>query len=260
MAEAYVVKNHSFKGKLALVTGGSRGIGAGIAKELASRGCSVILNYNAASSESKANDLAKELEALDESVKVHVVQANLGDMDGIKKLSDAVIKHAGDQGLDFLINNAGVSENFTLETTTLETYTKQYDINVRAPLFLTQQLLPHLNKGGRIVNLSSVSARMGFPKQTVYGGTKAALEAMTRTWAREFAQKHEITVNAVAPGPVSSEMWHNSGLTADTSSLPSGDRIGEPDDIARVVGFLCEDGSRWINGNVLSTNGGMMLL
>ncbi|ORY84265.1 dehydrogenase with different specificitie, partial [Protomyces lactucae-debilis] len=250
------LKNHSFKGKLALITGSSRGIGAGIAKELAARGCSIILNYNAASSEEKAATLAKELEQLDEAVKVSIVRADLSDMEDITVLAQKTIEIAGERKLDFLVNNAGISWNAKLPECTLESYTKQYDINVRAPLFLTQQLLPYLNEGGRIINLSSVSARMGFPGQSIYGGTKAAVEAMTRTWAREFAQKHKITVNALAPGPVSSEMWHNSGQTSDTSKLPSGDRIGEPDDIAKIVGFLCEEGSRWINGSLLSSNGG----
>lgn len=261
--EQHLVQTHSLKGKIALVTGASRGIGAGIALELGKKGAAVVLGYTSASSESKAREVLAEIVKAGGSGTV--VRANMANLDEVKTLAEETLKF-GNGKIDILVNNAGVSYNSPVGEIDLEHYTSQYDVNVRGPLFLTQHLLPAIQPGGRIINLSSVSARGGFGQQSVYGATKAALESMTRTWANEFAQKKGITVNAVNPGPVSSDMWDNAGdaihttVKASLQSTPSGARIGVPDDIAKIVGFLAEEGSRWVNGNVLCANGGMMML
>lgn len=263
MSNEYLISTHSLAGKVALVTGASRGIGAAIALELGKKGASVVLNYTSPSSESKAADVLKEIEKY--GGKGTLVRANMGELDQIKYLADETVKYGGGK-VDIIVNNAGVSVNRPLQEIDLEHYGSQYDVNVRGPMFLMQHLLPAIQRNGRVVNLSSVSARGGFATQTVYGATKAALEAMTRTWANEFAQERGITVNCINPGPVESDMWAAAGSDIQKSvgeaaqKTPSGARIGVPDDIAKIVGFLAEEGSRWINGNVICGNGGMMML
>ncbi|CCG82497.1 putative Short chain dehydrogenase/reductase family oxidoreductase [Taphrina deformans PYCC 5710] len=263
MTSEYLAKTHSLAGKIALVTGSARGIGAGIALELGKKGASVVVNYTSPSSESKAEEVVKAIEAA--GGKATLVKANVRDVDDIKYLAEETLKF-GNGKIDILVNNAGVSYNKALGDIDLEHYTSQYDINVRAPLFLTQALISSIQPGGRIINISSVSARGGFASQSVYGATKAALEAMTRTWSNEFAQAKGITVNAINPGPVESDMWAAAGeqlhksVEGSIAMTPSGKRIGVPEDIAKIVGFLAEEGSRWVNGNVLCGNGGIMQL
>lgn len=187
--------------------------------------------------------------------------------------------------IDIIVNNAGISINQFLQDITLEVYEKTYRINVLGPLLLMQAALPYLphDRSGRIVNLSSVSSTLGFAMQTVYGGTKAALEAMTRTWARELADR--ATVNAINPGPVKTEMWD--ATTADfkarlkpfIQSAPLSEIRPEVDDedlvrgaesaggrpayvseIAGIVGMLCTADSVWCTGQVVCANGGMRML
>lgn len=262
MSDEYLIKTHSLKGKIALITGASRGIGAGIALELGKKGADVILSYTSDSSAAKTKEVLAEIEKF--GGKGIIVKANLSSLKEVKYLATETLKYGNDK-IDIIVNNAGVSYNRLIEDIDEEHYQSQYDINVRAPLFLVQHLVPKIQKGGRIINLSSVSARGGFASQSVYGATKAAVEAMTRTWANEFAQKYGITVNAINPGPVESDMWQSAKSLHESiqpmiKASPSGARIGEPDDIAKIVGFLAEEGSRWVNGNIICGNGGIMLL
>lgn len=186
--------------------------------------------------------------------------------------------------IDIVINNAGVSKNLTIEHCTIPDFNWQYAVNVLGPLLLLQAALPYLphDRSGRIVNVSSVSSSEGFVGQSVYGGTKAALEAMTRTWARELAER--ATVNAINPGPVKTAMWfatsaefkkglkpfieHAPGsairpeiddadLVADAES--AGGRPAYTSEIAGVVGMLCTPDSLWCTGQVVCANGGMRM-
>jgi NAD(P)-dependent dehydrogenase (short-subunit alcohol dehydrogenase family) len=186
--------------------------------------------------------------------------------------------------IDIIINNAGVSKNNKIEDCTIEDYEWQYRINVLGPLLLIQAALPYLphDRSGRIVNMSSVSSSEGFIGQSVYGGTKAALEAMTRTWARELAER--ATVNAINPGPVKTDMWagtteefklrlkpfiqHTPGsairpgvddkdLVADAEN--AGGRPAYTDEIGGIVGMLCTADSLWCTGQVVCANGGMRM-
>lgn len=186
--------------------------------------------------------------------------------------------------IDIIVNNAGVSNNLKIEDITVEDYEWQYRINVLGPLLFMQAALPYLphDRSGRIVNLSSVSSSEGFVGQSVYGGTKAALEAMTRTWARELAER--ATVNAINPGPVKTDMWNattpefkralrpwiqTTPLSAvrrevDDEDLVNGvqDAGGRPaytKEIAGVVGMLCGEDSVWCTGQVVCANGGMRM-
>jgi NAD(P)-dependent dehydrogenase (short-subunit alcohol dehydrogenase family) len=184
--------------------------------------------------------------------------------------------------LDIIINNAGVAGNKLIQDIDVDDFARQYNINVRGPLLLVQAALPYLpnDRSGRIVNLSSVSSSLGYPSQSVYGGTKAALEAMTRTWSRELAER--ATVNAINPGPVATDMYINTDeafvklnkpfiestpLSAVRKDIDpeeiwaplekTGGRAAYSEEIAGVVGMLCSPESGWTTGSVICANGGM---
>lgn len=207
-------------GKLAIVTGASRGtclmvlrqrlpnrsnpagIGEAVAHNLADKGADLVLNHSSASSAQDCNRVADELRARHPARSVVVVQADMGSVNGPR----AVVAAAPGRQIDVVVNNAGVSGNHHIHEVTVDEFDRQYRVNVRGPLLLLQAALPFLpaDRSGRIVNVSSVSATLGLHAQSVYGGTKAALDAMTRTWARELAER--ATVNSVNPGPVDTRM------------------------------------------------------
>lgn len=242
------------------MTGGSRGIGAAIALALAADGAEVLINFTSESSKSKAEDIVTKIQKL--GSKGHVCRADVGATDIGETLVKACKEIWGnDFVLHMLVQNAGVSINETLEESQLETYTKTFDINVRGPMLITKALLPHIKKGGggRIVLLSSVSAMMGFPKQTVYGASKAAIEHFARCWTNEFGKEHDINITCVNPGPITSDMWDSTTEEFKESVKKSGAPIGEPEDIADVVAFLCSDKARWVNGSTINTNKGLYM-
>jgi NAD(P)-dependent dehydrogenase (short-subunit alcohol dehydrogenase family) len=253
---------------------------------LAGKGCNLILNYTSDSSAQAAEDLATELQN-DHGIKAVCVQANMGSEAGPKHLVESAKNHmqhpkTGKFQLDIIINNAGVSGNNLVADVDAEDFARQYNVNVRGPLFLLQAALPYLpnDRSGRIVNLSSVSSSLGFEAQSIYGGTKAALEAMTRTWSRELAER--ATVNAINPGPVATEMyWSNDedfiakikpfiqntplstprkGIDEEKiyeASQNAGGRPAYSEEIAGVVGMLCSPEAGWTTGSVICANGGM---
>ena len=186
------------------------GIGAAIAEKLASKGASIVLNYTSDTSKDRTYKLATDLQHK-YNVSTMVAQADLGSTHGPANIIEIAKQKCSDLGfpkfqIDIIINNAGISENKLLQDVDLEHYDKQYNVNVRGPMLLVQAALKYLphDRSGRIVNVSSVSCAQGPLSQTVYAGTKGALEAMTRVWARELAER--ATVNAVNPGPVSTDM------------------------------------------------------
>ncbi|KAI1502879.1 short-chain dehydrogenase [Biscogniauxia marginata] len=274
----------SLEGKLAIVTGASRGIGEAIATKLASYGADVVLAYTSASSKAQTEALSKTLESA-HNIRTLVVQADLGTPEGPADLIDAAKSHFSPFQLDILINNAGVALNSLLPAVTVPQFETSYRVNVLGPLLLTQAAAPYLprDRSGRVVNLSSVSSSAGFAEQSVYGGTKAALEAMTRTWARELAER--ATVNAVNPGPVLSEMYarntpefrreirgwlEHTPLSrpregVDTAEVvedarASGGRPAYVGEIADIVAMLCGKDAAWCTGQVVCANGGMLML
>lgn len=150
-----------------------------------------------------------------------------------------------------------------MDEVTEELYTSHFNTNVKGPIFLTKAVVPHIAKGGRIVFVSSAAARLGVAGQTVYAATKAANEALARVWAKELGQSHSITVNCVNPGPVATDQWDESDeqfrndMKPLIESTPAAARIGEVDDIAPLVAFLCTEDAKWTTGSVLSANGGL---
>jgi 3-oxoacyl-[acyl-carrier protein] reductase len=239
--------------KVAIVTGGSRGIGAAICKRLAKDGATVVANYSR--SAESANRVVAEIQA--SGGKAVAIQADISDLAAIEKLFTKTLELHGK--LDILVNNAGLSDMRAIEKIDEALYQSLFDVNVRAPLFAIQTAVRSMGVGGRIVNITSSITRDPNPEASVYAGTKAALETMTRSFATEFGPR-QITVNAVAPGVVSTDMldsmispeWQQS-LIADT---PLG-RLGQPEDIADVVAFLVSDDARWITGEIIAANGGL---
>lgn len=263
------------------------GIGAAIARNLASKGCHLVLNYTSDSSTKRTEDLAAELKQ-EYGVQAVPVQADMGSEKGpayLVSVAKSRFQHPKSQKfqIDVLVNNAGVAGNDVIETVRVEEFARQYNVNVRGPLLLVQAALPYLphDRSGRIVNVSSVSSSLGYVSQSVYGGTKAALESMTRTWARELAER--ATVNAINPGPVATEMYlltdeefmarnkpfiENTPLAAprkgiDTEEMyepatKAGGRPAYSEEIGGVVGMLCTPDAAWTTGSVICANGGMI--
>lgn len=280
------------------------GIGAAIAHNLAAKGCSLLLVYASDSSKEPIEKLCKTLSE-QHSVRCMAVQADLSQLSRsiahIVSSAQNNFSHpkTGRFQVDILINNAGVAGNKKLNDKEgpidEAQFHKMYDVNVLAPLLLTQTCEPYFptDRSGRIVNISSVSSFIGYPGQSIYAGTKAALEAMTRTWSRELAER--CTVNCVNPGPVWGDMYENAGQDFWRSNQPfvdvapltayhgesevkikagngqeerfdkivkegmGGRRPGFPSEIAGVVGMLCSEESGWTTGSVVSANGGMVM-
>ncbi|KAL2075633.1 hypothetical protein VTL71DRAFT_576 [Oculimacula yallundae] len=239
----------------------AQGIGAGIARDLAQRGANVVVNYASARGEVAAAELAKEIES--RGSKVAVVQANVAIFADLKKIIDAALAVSEHGKIDIFVHNAATGDDCFLEDMTEEFYQAQMDM---ASIFLTQLALPYFGRGGRIVLISSVSARMGMPQQTVYAGSKAALEGICKVWATELGRKYEITVNCVSPGPIATDMWQECEpeVIADfqpmINATPAAARVGEVSDIVPIVAFLGSEESRWVTGSVVSASGGMSFI
>ncbi|KAH8555082.1 hypothetical protein BGW37DRAFT_553337 [Umbelopsis sp. PMI_123] len=245
------------QGKVAIVTGGARGIGEAIVNVLAEQGAAIVINYS--SSADRANALVKKI--VDAGGQAIAVQANIGELDGAKKIVDATVKAFGK--IDIIVNNAGVSVFQAVVDIDMKEYEQHFNVNVRGPLLLVKESSPHLQEYGRIINISSVGARLGFPGSCVYSATKAALEAMSRNWSVEFSGKN-ITSNSINPGPIATEMTlaHPpevlEGLKQAVDQRGAIKRFGTPEEIASVAAFLAGPGSQFITGDVLNAHGGLI--
>ena len=186
-------------------------------------------------------------------------------------LIQTTLKAFRTEQIHILVNNAGVGDNKPLEDVTLDGYNKLMDVNVRSVIFMTQAVLPFLppksqGGGGRIINLSSISARGGYPTQSVYAASKAAVEGLTRVWATELGHNYGVTVNAVNPGPVDTDMYQAAGplhlarMEEQNKKVPAGQRCGTVEDIGDIITFLAEPRSRWVTGDVICANGGMVYI
>ncbi|MBC8732662.1 glucose 1-dehydrogenase [Paraburkholderia sp. UCT2] len=241
-------------GKVAVVTGASKGIGAAIAKALATQGASVVVNY--ASSRAGADKVVADITAAGgKAVAVGGDVSKAADANGI---IDTAIETYG--RLDVLVNNSGVYEFAALEEITEAHFHKHFDVNVLGLLLVSQAAARHLGEGGSIVNVSSVVTRITPATTAVYTATKGAVDAITGVLAKELGPR-KIRVNSVNPGMVETEGTHSAGVigsdfeTWAISTTPLG-RIGQPDDIADVVAFLASDDARWLTGESLIASGG----
>lgn len=244
-------------GKVALVTGASKGIGAAIALELAREGASVVVHY--ASTRSGADRVVGEITG--NGGKAVALQANVASEADVRKLFKEAKAAVGT--VDILVNNAGVYEFSPIEGITAEHYHKQFDLNVYGLLIASQEAVNQFGpKGGSIINISSVVAQAALPNSAVYSATKAAVDSITRTLAAELGRRN-IRVNAVNPGMVETEGTSAMGITQAENDFrkeyeataPLG-RIGKPSDIAPTVAFLASDSASWITGQTLLVSGG----
>jgi 3-oxoacyl-[acyl-carrier protein] reductase len=242
-------------GKVAVVTGASKGIGASIAKHLAAEGASVVVNY--ASSKTGADKVVSEITSA--GGKAIAVQADVAKKADIDRLFAETKKAFGK--LDVLVNNAGIYEFSPLEQITEEHFHKQFNLNVLGLILTTQEALKHFSpESGSIINLSSVVSTWTPPNGSVYSATKAAVDAVTGSLAKELGTR-KIRVNAVRPGMIETEGTHSAGITESDmrkqyeAQAPLG-RIGQPQDIATAVTFLASPDSSWITGETLLVSGG----
>ena len=242
-------------GKVAVVTGASKGIGAAIAKHLAAEGASVVVNY--ASSKTGADMVVAEITGA--GGKAVAVQGDVSKKADITRLFAETKKAFG--ALDVLVNNAGVYEFGPLENVTEEHFHKQFNLNVLGLLLTTQEAVKHFTPaGGSVVNISSVVGRYPLPGASVYSATKAAADAFTKSLAKELGPK-KIRVNSLNPGMIETEGLHTAGFAEGDfrkhieTQTPLG-RIGQPDDTAKVAVFLASDDSGWVTGETLLVSGG----
>ncbi|MDB5496559.1 MAG: putative oxidoreductase [Phenylobacterium sp.] len=243
-------------GKTALVTGASRGIGRATALALAKAGARVIVHYSRGVQEAEA--LVAEIRASGGAA--DAVAADLSAPDGAHKLAQAVRGLVGER-LDILVANAGVANTATLEDTTVEAFDNLFAVNVRAPFFLVQQLLPILDDGSSVVLSSSLAAHASVGTLAAYAATKGAIDTLVKHFAAALGERG-IRVNAVAPGVVDTEMSGFARTDAGrdyTLSLQALKRVAQPEDIAGVVAFLASDAARWVNGDTVRVDGGSKL-
>lgn len=243
----------SLRGKVALITGGSRGIGAGITRRLAAAGAAVAINYK--SRGDAADKLVAEITAA--GGQALAASADIADPDAVRRLVDGTVARFG--RLDILVNCAGVGIYKPLGAMDAAFVRDTLDANVLGPVLVTQAVLPHLpSPGGRIVNIASALAYRPIPTTSVYSASKAAVITLTHAWAKEFGPKG-ITVNAIAPGVIETDMTtailaeRGPGIVAMTPLA----RIGQPDDIAGIALFLCSAEAGWVTGRTIVADGGV---
>jgi NAD(P)-dependent dehydrogenase (short-subunit alcohol dehydrogenase family) len=248
------------EGKVALVTGASRGIGRAIAQRLGRDGATVAVAY--ARDSAAAQEVVQRIRK--DGGRAFVLQAELGrhgDAASLWAAFDARIgEYTPDGAVDIIVNNAGIGRSADLASLTEEGFDEVFAVNVRAPFFIVQQGLKRLRDGGRIINISSGAARLAMPEIIAYGATKGALDTFTLNLAKELGPRG-ITVNSVAPGVIDTDVnasWlrGNPEAEAHAASLAALGRVGQPNDVADIVAFLASDDARWVTGRVIDATGG----
>ncbi|MBD2700900.1 SDR family oxidoreductase [Spirosoma sp. BT702] len=246
--------------KIALITGGSRGLGKNMAIHLAQKGINVVLTYNTQKDEADA--VVAEIEQI--GLKAAALQLNAGDVKSFdtffSRLANVLNDTFGTDHFDFLINNAGIGINAPFAETKEEDFDTLMNIHFKGVYFLTQKALPLLNDGGRIINLSTGLARFSTPGYSAYASMKGAIEVLTRYLAKELGSKG-ITVNTVAPGAIETDfaggvIRDNPQYNKTVASITALGRVGLPDDIGGVVAFLCTEEARWVTAQRIEVSGG----
>ena len=251
------------KNKIALVTGGSRGLGRNMAFSLAKKGIDVVFTYN--SNKQKAEEVVAEIQSLGQKAMAFQLDtSNVKAFDEFFKQLTASLKElTGSTNFDFLINNAGTALYAPFAETTEAQFDEVMNIHYKGVFFLTQKALPFINNGGRIINISSGLARFSFPGSSAYGSMKGAVEVLTRYLAKELGSRG-IAANIVAPGAIETDFGNghvrdNKDVNESIAGMTALGRVGLPDDIGGVVAFLCTEDARWINGQRIEVSGGVGL-
>jgi 3-oxoacyl-[acyl-carrier protein] reductase len=242
------------KGKVALITGASRGIGAQIAKDFAKQGAKVVVNYH--NNQEKADALVTDI--IKQGGVAIAIQADASQESGIDKLLKQTLVAFG--GVDILVNNAGRAKLDRLQDITSEDIKKQFELNVYGPIFLTQKVSLIMPKGSVIINVSSIAAKGG-AGGSIYCATKAAINTLTKCYAAELGDKG-IRVNAIAPGAVETDLYIEAGLVNRETEIIAQTplkRLGQPHDIASLALFLASEDSSWITGEVIQISGGRFM-
>ncbi|MFL9829960.1 SDR family oxidoreductase [Flavobacterium sp. ST-87] len=251
------------KNKIALVTGGSRGLGKEMALSLAKKGLDVLVTYHSKIDEAKK--VVSEIEKLGQSAAA--IQLNVGEsgsFDSFFEEVTTVLKNTfATDKIDFLVNNAGVGVHESFMTTTEEQLDNMFNIHFKGVFVLTQKALLLMNNGGGIVNVSSGLTRFSFPGYAAYASMKTAMETLTKYQAKELGER-KIRVNIVAPGAIATDFGggavrDNEQLNQFVASVTALGRVGLPDDIGGVVAFLCTDDAKWVNAQRIEVSGGMNL-
>jgi len=251
------------RNKIALVTGGSRGLGKNMAVHIAKKGLDVILTYNSKKEEAEA--VVQEINTLGQ--KAVAIQLNVATTEGFEvffqHVSEALATTFKTDKIDFLVNNAGIGIHSPIEQTTEAQLDELFGIHFKSSFLLAQKALPLLNEGGGIVNIATGLTRFAYPGYAAYASMKGAIETLTKYQAKEFgAQK--IRVNVVAPGAIETDFGggtvrDNEAVNQHIASITALGRVGLPDDIGPVVAFLCSDEARWVNGQRIEVSGGQAL-
>jgi NAD(P)-dependent dehydrogenase (short-subunit alcohol dehydrogenase family) len=252
-----------FNEKIALITGGSRGLGKNTALRLASYGADSIITYH--SRKEEADSVVSEIEAHDQ--RAVALQLDVGDIksfDGFMgQVSNALKDKWGRDKFDFLINNAGIGAHATIDQTSEEVFDHLINVHFKGVYFLTQKAIPLINDNGRVVNISSGLARFTLPGYSAYASMKGAIETFTKYIAKELGGRG-IKANLVAPGAIETDFSKpafdaNPQVKEMIASQTALGRVGVPDDIGGVVAFLCSEDARWVNGQRLEASGGIFL-
>ena len=238
-------------GKIALVTGASRGIGRAVAVELGRRGAAVAVNYLSSEHEVPGLlDLIREAGGTAQPFRADISRAG-----EVERLFDRVIDHFG--SIDILVNNAGIMINTPIEQVSEEEFDRVFEINVKGLFFCCQQAARRMNRGGRIINMGTSVTRVMLPRYGTYAASKGAVEQLTRVLAKELGPR-DITVNTVSPGPTDTELFRkgkNETQVAELASMSAFNRIADPGDIARTVAMICGDDASWVSGQTIFANG-----
>jgi len=251
------------KNKIALITGGSRGLGKNMALKLAEKGIDIVLTYH--TNKLEADKVVAEIQLLGQNAVAFQLDAgNINSFDAfLKQVTTYLAEKTDSTNFDSLINNAGTALYAPFTETTEEQFDAALNIHYKGVFFLTQKALTFINDGGRIINISSGLARFSFPGSSAYGSMKGAVEVLTKYLAKELGPR-KIAANVVAPGAIETDFGggrtrDNKEINAHIASLTALGRVGLPDDIGGVVAFLCTEDAKWINGQRIEVSGGMNL-
>jgi NAD(P)-dependent dehydrogenase (short-subunit alcohol dehydrogenase family) len=248
--------------KIAIVTGGSRGLGRNTVRSLAQRGVDTIFTYNA--NRAAADEVIGQVaEAGQKAVAIQLDTGDASSFDAFAAHVKQTLASWGAERFDYLVNNAGTSHHNSIESTTEAELDKLYNVHFKGVFFLTQKLLPLINDGGRIINISSGLARIIMPGSAPYGSMKAAIETLTKYMAKELGPRR-ITVNVVAPGAIETDfsggmVRDNPAINKHVAELTALGRVGLPDDIGPMIAALLSDENRWVNAQRIEVSGGQSI-